>query len=558
MDSLVSEVAAFCEWSDVRFLFLSSNVFDPLIYYSHIIPILLALPLAIFVFFSSPKAREVRAFVATVLLFCLWSAIDLVLWAHPDPGYIMFFWSLTILIEPLIYLSALTFVFAVIYRRALPTPLLLSIYALYVPVIVLLPTPLGIASFNLTNCWREVTEGPLVLYGYSVQGFILLAIATSLIYALLTRKSSRLHLLVGIAAIVFLLTFSLGNLVGTLIGDWRIGQFSLFGMPVMIAIIGFLMIEHKLFNTKVLSAQLLVAALFVIALSPVFIQSVDLIRTISIGNAILILALGFLLVRSVKREIMQRVELETLTGELAKANARLLELDKLKSEFVSIASHQLRSPLTSMRGYASMLLDGSYGSIPDKAKEAIIRIAESSGFMARMVENYLNVSRIEAGNMKYELSDFNLKLETEKIVDDKRQEAMKQGLLLTFKADVKSQGVVHADQGKTLEILHNLLNNAIKYTPKGTIEVLIHDDKKAKRIYVDIKDSGIGMTKEDVDKLFGKFSRAKNANSVNTTGTGLGLFVARTMATAMKGDIKAFSDGPGTGSTFRFELPVVL
>jgi len=167
------------------------------------------------------------------------------------------------------------------------------------------------------------------------------------------------------------------------------------------------------------------------------------------------------------------------------------------------------------------------------------------------------VSRIESGNMKYELSDFNIATEAEKLVDDKRQEAIKKGLLLTYHSQLERQGLVHADVGKTLEIVHNLLNNSLKYTPKGTIAVTVRDDTKTNKVYVEIKDSGIGMTAEDIAKLFGKFERAKNANSVNITGTGLGLYVARTMALAMKGDIKAFSDGPGTGSTFRLELPMV-
>jgi signal transduction histidine kinase len=127
--------------------------------------------------------------------------------------------------------------------------------------------------------------------------------------------------------------------------------------------------------------------------------------------------------------------LRVLTEQLAKANDRLKILDKMKSEFVSIASHQLRSPLTSIRGYASMLAEGSYGKLPEKAQEAANNIAESSKFMAMSIEDYLNVSRIEAGNMKYELSDFNLKDVAEKVVDEMRPTAMKKGLVMVFRSD---------------------------------------------------------------------------------------------------------------------------
>jgi two-component system, NtrC family, sensor kinase len=164
-------------------------------------------------------------------------------------------------------------------------------------------------------------------------------------------------------------------------------------------------------------------------------------------------AIGLLLLKSVTKEIEQREELQVLTKKLERANGRLKELDKLKSEFVSIASHQLRSPLTAIRGYASLLVDGSYGKLPAKATEALERISESSKNMAYSIEDYLNVSRIESGNMKYNKTDFNLKDETEKVSDDLRPQAIKRGLTVLFRSDLKSQGVINADVGKVIQIL---------------------------------------------------------------------------------------------------------
>lgn len=250
-------------------------------------------------------------------------------------------------------------------------------------------------------------------------------------------------------------------------------------------------------------------------------------------------------------------EIQILAVGLKRANGRLQELDKQKSEFVSIASHQLRSPLTAIRGYAAMLRDGSYGSLPDKANEPLDRINESAKLMASSIEDFLSVSRIESGNMKYELADFNLREQAEHIVDDLRAEALKVGLVLSYKSDMSSQGFVHADIGKTQQILHNLINNSLKYTQKGTVTVFVHEDIQLKKLYVEIIDTGIGMSKETIDTLFAKFTRAKNANSVNIKGTGLGLFVAREMARAMAGEITAHSAGDGQGSHFILTLPLV-
>ncbi len=417
-------------------------------------------------------------------------------------------------------------------------------------------------AYDYTNCWREAVEGNLVYYVYLIEIFIAAGILIHGVReSIIQRYSNRTRaeiLLATFATSFFLFSFSLGNIVGSLEINWVLGQYGLFAIPIFISILGYLVIKYQRFSVKLIATQLLITAMTVVLISLLFLRTIQSVRIVTVVTVFSVLVLGYMLIRSVKKEIKQREELELLTKQLAAANDRLKELDRLKSEFVSIASHQMRSPLTSMRGYASMLLDGSYGTIPEKAKEAVQRIADSSGFMAKMVENYLNVSRIESGNMKYELSDFNLKLEVEKVVDDKRQEAIKKGLLLTFKSSLSGQGIVHADIGKTLEIVHNLLNNALKYTLKGSIDVLVYDDPKKKKIYVEIHDSGIGMTKEDIAKLFGKFERAHNANTVNITGTGLGLYVARTMALAMKGDITASSTGPDQGSTFRFELPMMM
>jgi signal transduction histidine kinase len=177
--------------------------------------------------------------------------------------------------------------------------------------------------------------------------------------------------------------------------------------------------------------------------------------------------------------------------------------------------------------------------------------------MAMSIEDYLNVSRIEAGNMKYEMSDFNLKDLAEKIVDEMRPAGLKKGLVMVFRSDCDGGCNIHADIGKTRQIIMNLIDNSMKYTPKGAITVVAHDDVKNKKIRVSIQDTGVGMSKETLEEVFDKFVRAKNANQVNVTGTGLGLFVAKKMTNEMKGKVWAESEGEGKGSTFHLEFPLI-
>ena len=176
--------------------------------------------------------------------------------------------------------------------------------------------------------------------------------------------------------------------------------------------------------------------------------------------------------------------------------------------------------------------------------------------MAYSIEDYLNVSRIESGNMKYHTTDFNLRDEVEKVCDDLRQEAIHEGLVLLFRTDLKGRGIIHADVGKTTQILQNLLHNAIKYTDEGSIKVFVWDDLARQKIYVDITDTGIGMDEETLHMIFQKFERARKASEINASGTGLGLYVALKMTEAMGGTITAHSDGCQQGSRFTIAFPL--
>ncbi|HEY0964737.1 MAG TPA: HAMP domain-containing sensor histidine kinase [Candidatus Paceibacterota bacterium] len=361
-----------------------------------------------------------------------------------------------------------------------------------------------------------------------------------------------------ISTIVLVAFFSSADILGELTGFYEITLIGAIGMLVFISVLSYLIVEYKAFNVKLISAQALIVVLLVLIGSLLLVVKSPTSQIISSITLVFTAVSGYLLVKSVKREVEQREKIEKLAKDLEKANTRLKELDKQKSEFVSIASHQLRSPLTAIRGYASMLAEGSFGKLPEKAMESARRIEESAKLMAISIEDYLNVSRIESGNMKYSLSDFNLRDMVDHICDDLRPEAVKHNLILLFRSNINSRGIVHADVGKTSQIIHNLINNSLKYTPQGSISVLVRDDIKKKRIYVEITDTGIGMSEKTLHTIFQKFERANNANSVNVSGTGLGLYVALKMAEAMGGTISAASEGDGKGSTFTFELPLAM
>jgi signal transduction histidine kinase len=548
-----------CPWEPASFLFISSNV-PPLVHYSHYVAIFAALSIALLVFLNDPRSHVARLFLLFSGLFSVWTLFDVGLWSTNDPAVVMFLWSMQVLIEPLTFATALFLFYKYLKKKSPPLWSVIAGIVLLLPLVIFLPTPLNLEALYLSSC--ETAEGPLAQY-YTYFVNILFTMAIILlgikeipkIKDLQQRKVAR-YFVFGL--VIFLLTFTSGNIISSFTDDWTISQYGLFGMPIFAALIAYSIVQFKAFKVEIAAAQILVIAILALISSLLFVNDQYLSKLVAGATFFFALTVGFLLIRSVRNEFLQRLQLEKLTTDLEKANVRLQTLDKQKSEFVSIASHQLRSPLTSIRGYASMLLEESYGKIPVSAKEPLERIETSAKRMALAVEDYLNVSRIESGNMKYELADFNLKDEIERICDDVRPTALKSGLVLLFRTNLESKGVVHADVGKTVQIAHNLINNSIKYTEKGSISVYVRDDVNKKYTYVDVIDTGVGMSQETIDILFLKFSRAEGANRVNTTGTGLGLFVAFKMAEAMGGTITAHSAGEGKGSRFTLTLPLAM
>jgi signal transduction histidine kinase len=548
-----------CEWGTSTFHIFSNNV-DELTYYTHIFPLFISLFIGLFVFLNNRKQLKNIVFLILSVLFALWAYFDLILWASPTPEDVMFFWSAIVPIEMFLYLSTFFLVY-LFTRPGRPTfRFLLVCFLLATPTLLLMHTPLNVVGLS-PDCDEGAFEGPVISYMYFLEILIILMITyftiTSRQYFSPVQEKLK-SFYIGMSTIIFLCFFTAGNLTLMFELGPNYEQYKLIGMPVFAALIAYSIVKFKTFNTKLLGAQALVLALWVLVGSLLLVVKSDTSRIVALVTLVFTTIAGFFLVRSVKKEVKQREQLEHLTQSLAVANEKLKELDKAKSEFVSIASHQLRSPLTAIRGYASMLAEGSFGQMPIKAQESAKRIEESAKLMAMSIEDYLNVSRIESGNMKYNLSDFNLVEMASHLCDDLRPEAMNRNLILLFRSNVAGQGIVNADVGKTNQIIHNLINNSIKYTPKGSVSVFVHDDIKAKKIYIDIIDTGIGMSQETIAKLFGKFSRASNANSVNTSGTGLGLYVALKMAEQMGGTITCTSEGDGKGSTFTFELPLAM
>src|SRR3989344_6013748 len=169
MQTSITDFINMCEWDPARFFIISENVFGQLVYCSHLLPLVVSILLAMFVFLKNTKLLAARWLLVTTLLLSFWLFFDLILWATEKPPFTMFFWSIINLIEPLIYVGMLFFAYALIDKKDISFKGKLVIFILLLPIVVLTPTHFALTEYDLSNCNREAIEGPLAFYGYAIE-----------------------------------------------------------------------------------------------------------------------------------------------------------------------------------------------------------------------------------------------------------------------------------------------------------------------------------------------------------------------------------------------------
>jgi signal transduction histidine kinase len=248
-------------------------------------------------------------------------------------------------------------------------------------------------------------------------------------------------------------------------------------------------------------------------------------------------------------KLLNIVSLQTVS---AIERDRLYEEDQLKSEFVSIASHELLTPTAAIEGYLSMILDEHKAKVDKTAQRYLIKVYDSSRRLSRLVKDLLNVSRIESGRLKIEPKEFDLGELVSQVIEELQIKAQAGGLELKPEKP-KSAVKVWADPERIHQVIYNLVSNSIKYSKKGT--VLISLSREGKMAKLVVTDQGIGISPKDLKHIFDKFYRAESRNIADVQGTGLGLYISKNIVELSGGKIGAKSQ-LGKGSSFWFTLPV--
>lgn len=226
--------------------------------------------------------------------------------------------------------------------------------------------------------------------------------------------------------------------------------------------------------------------------------------------------------------------------------------ERIQAEFISIASHQLRTPLSSINTYAQMLSGGYAGKISAQQAKFVKVIEGSADRMNHLIHTLLNVTRVDAGNIRVNVKDVNVDEICKEVIRALESHAKQKHITISYSN--KYGPSLKTDPVLFREVLSNLISNSIKYTPEGG-RISLKVEARERVVFI-VKDNGYGIPDRAKDYVFSKFYRAKNAAAYDVSGTGIGLYLAKRVAERLEGDIW-FSSKVGTGSTFYFSLPLV-
>jgi signal transduction histidine kinase len=248
-------------------------------------------------------------------------------------------------------------------------------------------------------------------------------------------------------------------------------------------------------------------------------------------------------------------ELRQLNEHLEEKNRQIQEANRMKSKFLTNMSHELRTPLNSILGFAEFLVDGKPGPLKPKQEEYLGNILYSGRHLLQLINDVLDLAKVEAGKMELKLETFSLSKAVEEVCGVTEPLAQKKGITVNVEIAL-ALGSVTLDQQKLKQVLYNLLSNAFKFTDQGGRVDVLAEPQDQGRFRLSVKDSGIGIKEEDIKRLFTEFEQIESGTSRHYEGTGLGLVLTRKIVELQGGTIDVASE-TGKGATFTVVLPLV-
>lgn len=310
-----------------------------------------------------------------------------------------------------------------------------------------------------------------------------------------------------------------------------ISIFMVFGFTLAVS-------KYKLFNIKVVTAEIVIFILWILTAIRTFLPNQSNSTIVNFGFLFLTIIVGLLLIRSVKNEIKQREKLK--------------ELDALKSEFISLATHHIASPLTAINGYISLLQEENFGTVPAEMKSTLDIVQKSTDNLTTIVRDFLDVTRIDSHEIQYVFTNVDFKEIVINIVDNYKDKAKRKNIKLNLNVENGKEYFLKADNNKFSQAISNILENSIKYSSDSDIYIDLKNENN--KITLKISDSAIRNLPTMSPKLAQKFTNSTDANEANVMGNGLGIYVAKQIIEANHGIFWIENNKDNIGLTFYLQF----
>jgi signal transduction histidine kinase len=545
-----------------------------LLFYTHVPAFVISFLLGLFIFSSNRKSSVNKNLFFFILFLCFWIFSDLAPWLSSDPNVNLFFVRIIILVV----LSLVFFLFFTesLIGKEISLRKKLLYFIPFVPILVFLFTNYNAYILDSVKCSSQY--GILIWYVYLLSAVYTFLSAKNLLSHYRqknTNEKIKNQIKLILLALLFIVAwFIIISLLAIIFSNEEIYMLTPLGIVIFIAALAYSITKYQFLNIKLIAAQTLTYSIWILIGSQYFFADSIIVYLLVSLTLALSMLFGYMLIKSVKLEVERKEQLQKMSDSLAQANDQLRKLDNAKTEFISIASHQLRTPVTAIKGFASLLMEGSYGEVSKEVQGAVEKIYISSERLVNLIEDLLNVSRIESGRLTFTFENASVEKILKELHDNFILIAKSKKFYLDLKMPKEPLPEFKMDASKIRELISNFIDNALKYTEKGGVTIsaemkdagAVIDDKGfvkegekspyGKVVRITVSDTGIGIPKEEIPYLFRKFSRGKDVSRLHVGGTGLGLYVGKAIADAHHGATWVESDGAGMGSRFIIEIPV--
>jgi signal transduction histidine kinase len=538
------------------------NIFDttiapPLLFYAYIPIIFVSLFLSIFVLIKDKYSLLSKLLFIISILFSILILNEVNTWIAVPVSLIYFSWQLVIFFEVSLFILCFYFVYVFLNKKdlAFRYKILLSLFLL--PTIVFLSTSFNISYFDINECGGDY--GYLWEYNYIFQ-FSSIVIMMYMFFdkfkALKKGDPFRKQILIMAAGVfIFLTNYALLGFYGDLTLFYDVNLIGPLGMLLFLAFLSYMIVKFKTFHIKLLAPQVLVVALIFLNFAILFVRQIENVRIIVFFTIAISVILGFIMIRAVKKVDEQREALDIA--------------NKQQENLLHFISHQVKGFFTKSRNAFSGLLEGDYGPLPDTARHIIQEGFDSDNRGVETVQQILSAANLKTGETAYTMTDTNIVNIIKDAILLLKPNADKKSLALNFNPEVQNL-ILKVDAVQMGQALKNLIDNSIKYTPAGKIDITLEvqennlkagkNNKKtaqaSKNVVIKVSDTGVGISAEDMPRLFSEGGRGVDSIKVNVDSTGYGLYIVKNIIEAHGGSVTVHSDGVGKGSVFTVVLPI--